>query len=228
MQGFTFFQPLKILQCAEMKLYLSSGWLPHQEVFFDMLFPGRDIRTPIRTAFLAHALDQYDPETRDARTSSTLKKLSALGCASELVNLYELGDDGLDGLAGFDMVYAGGGKSDALLAAMRTVGFKNLFAVCPYITYCGRSAGAVVVGTERRDTEGLQDPNIPLKTYSDCLGWLPMVIIPHADEPDAKVGVAKAREEYMGREDVVYLRDDQSILYTKGCLALFNSFSTES
>lgn len=192
-----------------------------------MLFPGRDIRTPIRTAFLAHALDQYDTETRVARTSSTLNRLSALGCASELVNLYELGG-GLAGLAGFDMVYAGGGKSEALLKAMHTVGFEDLFTVCPGITYCGRSAGAVVAGTERRETEGLQNPDIPLKTYSDCLGWLPMVIIPHADEPDAKVGIAKAREEYTSREDVVYLRDDQSIVYTQGCLALFNSFSTES
>lgn len=169
-----------------MRLYLSSfriGGCPDRLVA--LAAGGR------RAAVVANAMDPAPADVRHSAVELEVGALSALGFVVDEVDLRDAG--AADDLAAYDVVWARGGNTFALRAALARSGadeaVRRLLAE-DRLVYAGYSAGACVLAPSLRGLEAVDPPEAVAETYGDevavvweGLGVLDHAVVPHVDSP---------------------------------------------
>jgi dipeptidase E len=132
-----------------------------------------------------------EAETREW-VQADRRQLEALGCETTTLDLSGVeADEVAAALRGLDGVFLTGGNSYLLLWHTRRSGFAEL--VPPLVEsgellYVGTSAGALVAGPDLGPAANLDNRReVPELESSAALGLAPFTVLPHDNDPEARV-----------------------------------------
>lgn len=128
-----------------------------------------------------------------------------------------------------DALYAAGGNTFALLAALRRHGADAVIVerVGAGLPYIGSSAGSIITGPSIEPASLMDDPaEAPDLADRSGLGLIETVVIPHADgalPPYPPELIAQLRQAYEDRFPLTFINDDQALLVENGPPRLISS-----
>lgn len=198
-----------------MRFYVSSYRIPRPDVLEDLL--GKSLRGA-RVALIMNAKDYYSEIPRAAKVAELTEYLEAFGCTVSHVDLRSYTDPAKlrADLSEADLVYVSGGNTYVLRAEMERSGFGTVIAdvlrqeAAP--VYVGESAGALVVGQAINGVELADEPDFAPEIFSEGLGLLPFVILPHADNRRFSRAAREFRAVHQNKHRIVELTDNEAIV----------------
>lgn len=157
--------------------------------------------------------------------SEESRRLGDLGYQVSHLNLENLATE----LDGVDAVYVSGGNTFVLLEGLRRTGadavlIERVRAGLPYI---GLSAGAVVCGASIEPIRLMDDASqAPSLASFEALGFLPEVIVPHADGGFGPYDVAlnqRINDEYAAQFTLLNLGNNQALFVAEDGAQIISS-----
>ena len=204
-------------------LYLSSYRIPTLATLCSML---EDSPENTDVGVIVNAKDYKDPSQRLQKLDLLRSDLTELGFIKQTqIDLRDYADsDELDSdMERYDMLYVAGGSTPALRIAMERSGFD--YSLTKFLArggvYVGESAGAYVAGPYIKVHEE-DDRHIGLPYFpGQGLSLVPVVIIPHADNPDYLHATERMSEYYqkMGVQSIS-LNDNQAYVVSNGTVTI--------
>ncbi len=201
-----------------MKLFLSSYVIADEsaQAFYDLVGKPKD---QIKMAWIQNAKDVYEDTSWVDSVGKILQKHAA---HIDVIDLreYDHNPEQIEkDLAGYDVVWIGGGNSFYLRWLLRKSGFdqaiKNLLS--RGVVYGGDSAGAIVAGPTLNGFEIWEDAQKAPELVLDGMNLTDVVIVPHLDNP--KYGdIPATRLKYFQDQgaNVIGLNDDEAVIIIDG------------
>jgi dipeptidase E len=196
-----------------MKLYLSSYRIPTPDDLAKLL------SKPLKgtsVALIPNAKDYYSQRARDLKVGNLVTYMEELGLKVDIIDLREYSDpDTLkDKLASYDLVWSMGGNTYMLRYEMRRSGFDKIIRELleSGIVYGGDSAGALAAGQSIAGVESADEPEFAEELILEGLNLVPVVILPHVDNPEFANVLPIFRDTHKGK-DIIELKDSEAVIF---------------
>ena len=208
-----------------MRLYLSSYRVGERAGSLLALLGGR------RAVVIENGMDGVSSRLRQSLRQDGYdirEELRALGITPTLLDLrqYFGRPEGLrNALAGYDLVWVGGGNAFVLRRAMRQSGFDDVIVdllEADAIVYAGAGAGAAVTAPGLDGLNLMYDAQQIPEGYAalpagEGLGLIDQVIVPHYRSPHPQSAAAERVVRHLGARGLRHraLRDGEAIVWVE-------------
>jgi len=196
-----------------MKLYLSSFRIPAPDALAKLI--GKPL-SEVRVALIPNAKDYYIKRVKDLADADMIQYMQQLGMHAEVVDLqeHEQAKELKSRLSSYDLVWVRGGNTYMLRYQMKRSGFETIIRdlLDSGIVYGGDSAGALAAGISIAGVELADDPRFAEELVNDGLSLVPVVILPHVDNPEFADVLPVFRELHKDKE-IIELKDSQAIIF---------------
>lgn len=196
-----------------MKLYLASSGMPNPDRMRDLI--GK--KDGIRVASIRAAWEPYSERQIGRWVGGVDRMFDSLGADMEIIDLKQFADKGeelLNKLSNFDLVWAHGGNTFSLNYRANKSGFNDAIKLLVKngLVYGGDSAGAVLATPTLHSVELEDDINATPETYWDGMGMVSFGIIPHWSSANAQLMLPTFNELKKHVERVITLKDGEFII----------------
>ena len=196
-----------------MKLYLSSFRIPTPNDLAKLL--GKPLNQT-SVALIANAKDYFTQRPRNFTVGEFVKYMENLGLNVDQIDLreFESADSIKEKLRAYDLIYAMGGNTYMLRYEMRRSGFDKIIKelLDDGKVFGGYSAGATVAGLSVAGVEMDDEPEFAEEVIKEGLNLVPVVILPHVDDPGYKDILLTFRDIHKDKE-IIELKDSQAAMF---------------
>jgi dipeptidase E len=196
-----------------MKLYLSSYRVPVPEALFGLL---KKPPTDCTMAIIPNAKDYKLPQERAQSLDELIYDLAKFGFKTDVIDLreYDEPEQLRQKLQSYDVLWAAGGNTFILRSEFKRTGLDSLLGqlLQSGLVYCGESAGAIVAGASLDGAEIGDDPDVADEVIAEGLGFVPNIIVPHADSTGYVEYLNHMKQQYPDDPRVLYLNDNQALV----------------
>lgn len=196
-----------------MKLYLSSYRIPTPDDLAALI--GKPLDT-ITVALIPNAKDYYSKRAWDFKVNAVVAYIENFGSTVDIVDLRDYSEAVVlkEKLAGYDLVWVGGGNTFVLRYEIERSGFAEIIKPLleDGLVYLGESAGAVAAGLSLDGIEDADEPEFAEKVILDGLGIVPFHVLPHADNVRF-IDSNMVFKQLHGNDRLIELKDSEAVIF---------------